>query len=618
MSRSADDLPRRRLPPARPGGSRLPGAVLRGTGLRGTVPPGTGLPGTVPPGTDRRGFLRLTGAAGLLGTFGAAGLATGLTACSTDAASAGPAVAGPGVKIREYVPGPQPVSGGHYGGTVRVVWSDPPNSFDPALGYNITAWDAITELVFFGSLMAYDKQSGGPVANIAAGPPVITDGNKTLTFTIRPGVKFHNGRDIVASDFLYSWERMLTPSLASWATSYLTSIVGANELINGKTKTLDGVEVKDDHTLVVHLTAPDFTILNAFALPFTAPVPQEEVERLGDTKFGETPVGFGPFRITSYGNATQTAAFERFDDYMYPGLPYLDAVTYRWGVDPNVQLLQLENGAVDLLGPGIPSSQAGYVLATPSLRVLTQERPSPGNLWLTIYNLDKPPFGNPKVRQALNWAIDRAALGRETYGTYTPWGAPFPADTANFDPTFTPYGYDPDKAKQLLAEAGYPHGFDATLTVSSDDPFPTVAQVVQAQLAAVGVHITLNQVSSNALLSLEEAEPKGGGHLQLDADNWYEVQPTPADEVDALYVTGASSNYNSYSNPQVDALAAQARQTFDEAKRNQLYAQIQQIIGEDAPFVFLESAEWLAGVGKRLHNYQYRGETYTYYDRLWV
>jgi ABC-type transport system substrate-binding protein len=564
--------------------------------------------------TDRRGFLRLTGAAGLLSAAGAVGVLSG---CASATQSASQTAPGGGVRIPEYVPGPQPVSGGRHGGTVSVVWTDPPNSFDPAVGYNLTAWDAITELVYFGGLMAYDKQLGGPVPNIAAAPPVLSADNKTLTFTIRPGVKFHNGRDIIASDFIYSWERMLTPALASWATSYLTSVVGANAMIAGKAKHLEGVEAPDDQTLVMHLTAPDFTILNALALPMTAPVPREEVERLGDTKFGQTPVGYGPFRIVSYDSAAQTAAFERFDDYMYPGLPYLDAVTYRWGVDSNVQLLQLENGAVDLLGAGIPSSQAAHVLATPTLAALTQERPSPGNLWLTIY-MDKPPFNNPQVRQALNWAVDREAIGRVTYGTFSPWGAPFPAQIAEFTPTFTPYGYDPAKARRLLAEAGYPHGFSAVLTVSADDPYPTIAQIVQAQLGAVGVNISLNQVSSNALLSLEESAQTGATRLQLDTDDWYEVQPTPADEVDALYVTGASSNYNSYSNPQVDALAARARTMFDEAARNKVYVQIQQIIGEDAPFVFLESALWLAGVGKRIHNYQYRGETYSYYDRMWV
>jgi ABC-type transport system substrate-binding protein len=561
--------------------------------------------------TDRRGFLRLAGTAGLLGA-GAV-----LTGCDYSTASAGQSPSAGGVRISEYVPGPQPASGGRYGGTVSVVWSDPPNSLDPAVGYNLTAWDAISELVFFGGLMAYDKQLGGPVPNIAAAQPTMSPDDTTLTFKLRQGVKFHNGRDIVASDFIYSWERMLAPALASWATSYLTSIVGANAVIAGKAKQLEGVEAPDDHTLVVHLTAPDFTILNAFALPFTAPVPREEVERLGDARFGETPVGCGPFRITSYDSAAQTARFERFDQYMYPGLPYLDDVVYRWGVDPNVQLLDLQNGAVDLLGPGIPSSQAAHVLATPNLKALTQQRPSPGNVWLTIY-LENAPFDNQKVRQALNWAVDREALGRVTYGTFAPWGAPFPAQESDFTTTFTPYGYNPAKARQLLSEGGYPDGFSATLTVSTDDPYPAIAQIVQEQLAAVGVRITLNQVSSNALVSLEEAAVSGGTHLQLDADDWYQVQPTPADEVDALYVTGASSNYNNYSNPQVDALAAEARRTFDEVARNKLYAQIQQIIGEDAPFVFLESALWLAGVGPRIHNYQYRGETYSYYDRMWV
>jgi peptide/nickel transport system substrate-binding protein len=559
--------------------------------------------------TDRRGFLRLTGAAGLLGAL--AGCSYGAQAAASQSAPGG------GVRIREYVPGPQPVSGGRYGGTVAVVWSDPPNSFDPAVGYNLTAWDAITELVYFGGLMAYDKQLGGPVPNIAAAPPVMSADSTTMTFKLSEGVKFHNGRDIIAGDFIYSWERMLTPALASWATSYLTSIVGANAMIAGKAKQLEGVEAPDDHTLVVHLTAPDFTILNALALPMTAPVPREEVERLGDTKFGQTPVGYGPFRIVSYDSAAQTATFERFDQYMYPGLPYLDSVTYRWGVDPDVQLLQLQNGVVDLLGPGIPSSQAAHVLATPSLAALTQQRPSPGNLWLTIY-LDQEPFKNQKVRQALNWAVDREAIGRVTYGTFTPWGSPFPAQIANFTATFTPYGYNPAKARQLLAEAGYPNGFSAVLTVNADDPYPTIAQIVQGQLAEVGVRLSLNQVSSNALLSLEESAQTGGSRLQLDTDDWYEVQPTPADEVDGLYVTGASSNYNSYSNPQVDALAAEARKSFDETARNKLYAQIQRIIGEDAPFVFLESALWLAGVGPRIHNYQYRGETYSYYDRMWV
>jgi peptide/nickel transport system substrate-binding protein len=235
-----------------------------------------------------------------------------------------------------------------------------------------------------------------------------------------------------------------------------------------------------------------------------------------------------------------------------------------------------------------------------------------------MYPSGNPALGNKLVRQAMNLAINKEALGKVTYGVGTPWGAPFPSQLSDFTPTFQPYGYDPQRAKQLLTQAGYKNGFSVTLTLAADPPFPAIAQVVQQQLGAVGVHVTLNQVGSNALYSLEYAEQKGSKKLQMTTDEWFMVQPTPADEVDAIYVTKASSNYNGYSNPEVDKLAKQAAAEFNPVSRNKLYAKIQQLIGEDAPFIFLASTEFLAGVSRRVQNYQYRAETYSYYDRMWV
>jgi ABC-type transport system substrate-binding protein len=561
---------------------------------------------------DRRRFLKLTGAAGALGAVGGPLLA----ACSTTSGGTGlPKKAG--VRIKEYVPGPQPVSGGHYGGTVRVSWANPPDSFDPALGENLTAWDCLTELVFFGALMAYDKTFGGPVPNLAAAAPAISNGGKTLTFKIRPNAKFHNGRQIVSGDFKYAWERMLDPKMQSWGASYLASVVGASQVMAGKTKQLEGVETHGDSTLVMHLTAPDFTILNALTQPITAPVPQEEVDKLGK-QFGQTPVGYGPFKIASYDQAAQTARFERNEHYFYPGLPYLDAVEYRWGVDPQIQLQQLEHGDTDIIGDGLPPTEAGQVLASPTLKQLAKARPSPGNIWLTMYPESLPEFRIREVRQAMNWAINKDTLARITYGTSTPWGAPFPKNLSDFHATFPQYGYDPQKAKDLLAQAGLKKGFSVTLTLASDPPYPAIAQVVQQQYAEIGVHVTLNQIDSNALYSLEYAQQGGRKKLQMSTDTWYMVQPTPADEVNALYTTKASSNYCAYSNPNVDALAKQALTEFNPVERNKLYAQIQQLVGEDAPFVFLASTDWLAGISQKIQNYQYRGETYSYYDRMWV
>ncbi|HEX6934241.1 MAG TPA: ABC transporter substrate-binding protein [Streptosporangiaceae bacterium] len=565
-----------------------------------------------PASYTRRGFLKLSGAAGALGAVGGPLLA----ACSTT--PSGPAVVKKGgARISEYVPGPQPVSGGRYGGTVRVSWSDPPDSLDPALGENLTAWDCLTELVYFGALMAYDKDFGGPVPNLAAGPPAISKDGTTLTFKIRPDAMFDTGRKIVAGDFKYAWERMLDPKIQSWGASYLSSVVGANQVMAGKTKQLEGVEARGDSTLVVHLTAPDFTILNALTQPITAPVPSEEVGRLGK-QFAQTPVGYGPFKIVSFDQAGQTARFERNPHYMYKGLPYLEAVEYHWGVDPQIQLQQLEHGDTDIIGNGLPPTEAGQVLASPTLRTLAKSRPSPGNIWLTMYPETVPEFRDRTVRQAMNWAINKVALQKITYGTSTPWGAPFPKDLADFHATFQPYGYDPQRARDMLAQAGLKKGFSVTLSVAADPPFPSIAQVVQQQYAAVGVHVTLNQVDSNALYSLEYAQQGGRKKLQMSTDSWYMVQPTPADEVNALYVTKASSNYCGYSNAEVDSLAKQAVTEFNETARNKLYAQIQQLIGADAPFVFLASTDWLAGVSQRIQNYQYRGETYSYYDRMWV
>ncbi len=563
---------------------------------------------------DRRGFLRLTGAAGAVGAVGAAGPL--LAACSSGGTGYG-LNRKTGIQIKEHVPGPQPVSGGRRGGTVKVAWVDPPDSFDPAIGENLTAWDCLTELVYFGSLMAYDEQSGGPVPNLAAGHPVISQDRTTLTFRIRPDVKFHNGSKIVAGDFKYAWERLLAPNTQSWGASYFSSVVSAADVMSGKTTLLEGVEVNGDSTLIMHLTAPDFTLLNALTLPIAAPVPSEEVARLGKA-WGQTPVGYGPFKITSYDSAAQTARFERNPDYFYAGLPYLDAVEYHWGVDAQLELLQLEHGNVDIIGDGIPPSGASQVLASPTLRPLAHPTSSPGNLYLTMYPSGVPAFGSRTVRQAMNWAIDKEAVGKITYGTSTPWGAPFPNHLSDFTRTFEPYGYDPHGARQLLAKAGYKDGFSVTLTVSADPPFPDIAKVVQQQLGAIGVDVTLNQVDANALYSLKCAEQKGSTRLQMSTDRWYMVQPTAADEVDALYTTRASANYCGYSNSQVDRLAKQAAADFNPVSRNQLYAKIQQIVGDDPPFIFLAATEFLAGVSQRVSNYQYRSETYSYYDRMWV
>jgi peptide/nickel transport system substrate-binding protein len=494
---------------------------------------------------------------------------------------------------------------------VVVGWSEGPNSIDPALGYNLAAWDVLTELVY-ATLLAYDGQAGGPAPHMAEAMPEVSTDGRTLTIRLRQGIRFHNGREVTAEDFKWSWERALSPELASWAQSYFETIVGAKEVMEGKTKTLEGVEVVDRYTLRIHLTQPDFTILNLLSLPMSAPIPREEVEAHRED-FGRTyTIGTGPFKLVEYSEERQRAVFVKNPDYFWPGLPYVDEVEFRWGIAEDTLMLQLQAGDLDILGEGIPATHVSRVLGDPNLRRLAQPVPVLAGRWIEL-NTKRPPLNDRRVRQALNWGVDRSKIERIFAGQSRAWGAPFPPTLENYDRVFQPYGYDPDRAKRLLEEAGYPNGFTVTLTARSDSPFLQEAQIVQQDLAAIGVRVRLEQVDPSVLQDLVK---KGG--LQMWSGSWFMVQPSPADMVNALFVSDASDNHTGYSNLEVDRLAREAKQIFDERERNRVYARIEQLIGEDAPFLWLVSFNFIAGRRERIQNYHYRGEYGTYYDRLWV
>jgi ABC-type transport system substrate-binding protein len=552
----------------------------------------------------RRRFLEMAGLVGAAATLGPLAAACGSSGTPTSSTTGG------GIQIAGTVPGPQPVSGGRDGGKIVVGYSDIADSFDPVLGVNLVGWDFISELGFFGSLLAYAGQGGGPMANLTEMPTVSAD-SKTLTFKLRPGVKFHNGREITADDVKWSWERLLLPATASWGSSYLAPVVGAKAITNGKTKKLDGFEVLDAKSFNVHLEAANFTFLDACSLCVTAPVPPEEVQRLGN-KFGKTPVGWGPYKVESFDEAGQRAHLVKFDDYLYKGLPYADEVEMRWGIDAQSLMLQLKNGDIDVIGDGVPTSLLGSARKDPSLSPLLVDIPVLANYIIRL-NCTTPPLSDPKVRQALNWAVNQADLIKIMHGAAVANTKPFPAGIAGYTSTFPGYGYDPTKAKQLLQEAGHANGFDLTLLLDPTSPGANMCQVVQQQLAAVGVKVNLESMKATAIYSLAQS-----GKFSAFYDFWYMIQPTPADWVDTLFITGGSSNYARFSNSEVDQLAKQADASFNETKRNEMYARIEQIIGENPPGIFLGDIGYVAGVGKRIQNFHFRGDMQNYYDRMWL
>jgi peptide/nickel transport system substrate-binding protein len=441
--------------------------------------------------------------------------------------------------------------------------------------------------------------------------PTVSDDGLVYTIPLRPGVMFHHGRAVTAADYKYAFERVLDPKNESWAASYIYTIDGAQEMYEGKVKELRGVKVLDDMTLEVTLTQPDVTFLYALTQPFTAPVPAEEVERLGDKWGTETATGNGPYRQLDYDSVGQRAHFQKHEAHFWPGLPYIDEIEFQWGLDATVQLLKLQRGEVDVLYSGFSPDQVQRVSASEQLQRFMFQQPLFASRWVNLHPRVAA-FKDPRVRQALNWATDRSQLERITGPEADAWGAPFPKAFVEQARTFEPYGYDPDRARALLAQAGSPK-IGATLYIT-DSPEPQLGQILQQQWKDVGVEIELKSISIDASYELSLK-----GELDMWFSTYYAVYPTAIDLISQYYQTKGGANYTGYSDPEVDRLTNEARQTIDDGQREALLAQVEQRIGEQAVHVFLMSVNWLMGVDQeRLQNFHYSGVYGPYYDRLWV
>jgi peptide/nickel transport system substrate-binding protein len=493
------------------------------------------------------------------------------------------------------------------GGTVTLAFTEDPNSMDAILGYNLPAWQSLMNL--YRGLMIYEGDRAVP--DMAADWPEISPDGTVYTFQIKPGIKFHNGREVEAADFKYSLERVLDPEWASWANYYLLSIQGAEAVMNGETKEVSGIEVVDKYTLRFTLTAPDMTFMNVLALPNNWVVPKEEVEKWG-TEFELHPVGTGPFILQEFVPG-EKAVFVRNPDFYQEGQPYIDETIMYFGIEPSTALLRMEKGEVDVLfGDMIPAADFPRLIGDAKYSDWMFEEPSMYTWWLGLNN-KMPPLDNIPLRQALNLAIDKEKIAKLTGGKGKPlWGI-YPSTAPGFDPNFRPYDFDPEAAKAKLQEAGFADGLTLELLIGEDPLSATLAQAIQQDLAQVGVTIEIKQVSDAVSYDMIVA-----GEGQTYLNSWYMIQPDPADLINNLYMTDAGSNQDFYSNPKVDELAVQALGEQDREKRMQLYHEIEQILMEDAVHVPLINNISFYMHNPRIQGFYSRSEYGPFFERMWI
>ena len=441
------------------------------------------------------------------------------------------------------------------GGEMIVTYKDDVSTLDPAIGYDWQNWSIIKSI--FSGLMDYAPGTTELVPDLAENYEISEDG-LTYTFTLREGVKFHNGRELTSADIKYSIERTVNPATQSPGAGFFASIVGFDEVVAGNTTDLIGISTPDDRTVVFQLSAPNATFLHVMAINFSFAVPKEVVEEYG-ADFATHPVGTGGFKLVEW-TLGQRLVLERNTDYFEPGLPYLDKITFEVGQEPTVALLRLQNGEVDILGDGIPPAQFEEVMADPANEGLIVEGGQLHTGYLTM-NVNMVPFDNVLVRRAVNMAINKDRIVRLINNRAVPANQPLPPLMPGYDTEYAGYAYDPEGAKALLAEAGLAEGFDTVLYAMNTDPNPRIAQAIQQDLAAVGIRAELQSLAQATVIAAG-GEPEGAPMIWSGGMAWIADFPDPSNFYGPILGCGGAVqggwNWAWYCNEELDAQAVEA------------------------------------------------------------
>ncbi len=476
------------------------------------------------------------------------------------------------------------VFGGGWGGAVAQT---PPNvlvvghvaelqTLDPAVAVTISDFRVIGNI--YDGLLRYRKGSLDVEPALATAWEVSADG-LTYTFTLRSGVVFDDGTPFSAETVKWNIERVIDPAHPFHNTGpfpfafILGPIAGADVLAPDRV----AIRLKEPY-------APFLTMM-AGAIGRLAGISPAAVQQHG-ADFGRHGGGAGPFKLALW-EPNQQFVLERNETY-WDGPVALDGIVFRPIPDENARVSEMLAGSIDVMVE-LPPDNVSTFAADPNLTLLEQAGP---HIWYLVLNTKEPPFDDVRMRQALNYAIDKETMVRDILkGTAGVANGPIPPafDWAS-DTSLAPYPYDPDKARALMAEAGYPNGAEVTFYVTESGSgmlSPIImGTAIQADLAKVGITATIRQFEWNTFLG--EIIPTMVGKANIAELSFMTQDPDMHPFL--TLKTGAPVNSGQYSNPAVDALIDKGRATIDPDARAAIYKELQRVVHADAPWVFV--ANW--------------------------
>jgi peptide/nickel transport system substrate-binding protein len=464
------------------------------------------------------------------------------------------------------------------GGTLKFARSVAPTTLDPA--NTIIAGDIYTLDKIFEPL--YITNPAGQLTPWLATGSTLSNGNKTITFPLRPGVKFSDGKPLTPADVVFSINR--SRHNAAGPLSFLDGAITSIEASGS--------------SVVVKLSAPWAPIISDISVFANAIIPANFGGKT-EAEFFAAPVGTGPFTLSSFTPDATSLTLKANPHYWQAGKPYLDAIEFLYVDNDNQRVLQIEGGQVNIIDTVPPAEVASL---KSNANVVLDEFPA-WEVDLLVLNESLPQFADRHVRRAITYAINRPALVHAAnFGTGLPGGSFFPPSLQYYSASTPVLAYSLSKAKAELAQSKYPKGFATKILVDSgNQKFVTYAQIIKSQLQPLGIDVTITGLDHSAF---ESTFQKFDYDMFID----YAINDiSDPDEMASFEVDvkdgGSSSYWSHYDNPKAIALVHQAEGEFNTTKRAALYAQIQSIVAEDAPFVALDYPPYIYATSKTVQGF---------------
>jgi peptide/nickel transport system substrate-binding protein/oligopeptide transport system substrate-binding protein len=464
------------------------------------------------------------------------------------------------------------------GGTYQRPLGNDPGTLDPPRLTDIYGVTVVNQI--FDGLIEFDAHLNVLPA-LAESWSASPDG-LVWTFQLRRDVRFHNGREVVAADVVYSLSRFLDPAVDSPRSWFLEKVKGAEAFRSGTTKSLDSVKAVDHYTVQIMLDEAFAPFISILGLPHLSIVPKEEIEREG-ADFASAPMGTGPFRFVHWKRGEEIVL--EANEQHFRGRPFLDRIRFVIfpGTNQTEMIQAFEHGKLE--DSPIPPEKRQAFLQSNIYQVIRKPTLS---LLLIGFNVERPPLDRQKIRQSINYAIDKVQVNAEVQGgRYVVARGILPPGMPGYTPEIQGYNYDPAKAKDLLAQAGHPAGRNlAPMTLSSSAKGLEAQrefQTIQQHLAAIGIQVNRKQYENwptfrQALL---------GGEAELLRFSWYADYPDPDNIFYPLFYSQSDNNFFRYRNHLVDDLLDKARRETNDLQRAKLYREVEHIILKDTPAVIL-------------------------------